>query len=45
MVMEENRHNRLGKPFPTAISRTVYQAIYSALMLLGAGAALVSTIA
>ena len=45
MVMEEKRHNRLGKPFPTAVSRTVYQAIYAVLMLLGTGAALTATIA
>ena len=45
MVLEEKRHNRLGKPFPTAMSRTVYQAIYLALVLLGATTVLAATIA
>jgi hypothetical protein len=42
MMLEEKRHKRIGKPFPTAISRTVYQAIYAVLMVLGVTAAVAS---
>jgi hypothetical protein len=45
MVMEEKRHKRLGKPFPTSISRTVYQAIYTALVLVGVSTVFAATIA
>ena len=45
MVVEEKRHNRLGKPFPTSVSRTVYQAIYSVLVLLGFSTALAVAVA
>ena len=35
MMLEEKRHKRIGKPFPRAISRMVYQAIYTALVVVG----------
>jgi uncharacterized iron-regulated membrane protein len=35
MMLEEKRHKRIGTPFPKAMSRTVYQAIYAVLILLG----------
>jgi hypothetical protein len=44
MILEEKRQKRLGKHFPTAMSGTVYQAIYSTLVLLGVSTAFASTI-
>jgi hypothetical protein len=44
MILEEKRHRRLGKRFPTAMSAMVYQAIYSTLILLGVTTAFAPTI-
>ena len=44
MILEEKRHKRLGKRFPTAMSAMVYQAIYSTLILLGVTTAFATTI-
>jgi hypothetical protein len=44
MILEEKRHKRLGKRFPTGMSAMVYQAIYSTLILLGVTTAFATTI-
>jgi hypothetical protein len=46
MVLEEKKRIRIGKPFPKSeTGRTVYQAIYAALMLLGVTATLAAAVA
>jgi hypothetical protein len=44
MMLEEKRHKRIGKPFPTAMSRTVYHAICATLLVVALTTVVAATI-